>query len=139
MSVNPPHSIGRKGKPGIKVAWRNIRIISDGAAAYSTPSPLPVVCNDNTAGRGYKLLFDGKTTKGWRGARLDSFPKGGWSVKDGVLTVHESGGGESAHGGDIVTIDKYSNFMFLRKFNTFIESINLRTRHIVWREAMNNN
>ena len=38
------------------------------------------------------------------------FPKSGWVVKDGILTVLESGGGESEHGGDIVTVDKYSNF-----------------------------
>jgi len=106
------HGIGNnKSKEGIEVSWRNIRIISEGAAAYSTSSPLPVVCNDNTAGRGYKLLFDGKTTKGWRGAKLDGFPKGGWSVENGTITVHESGGGESAHGGDIVTVDKYSSFI----------------------------
>lgn len=106
------HGIGKnKTKEGIEVRWRNIRIITEGAAAYAKPSPLPVVCNDNKAGGGFKLLFDGKTTKGWRGARLKDFPKGGWSVKDGIITVHESGGGESAHGGDIVTIKKYSNFI----------------------------
>ena len=106
------HGIGKnKAKEGIEVRWRNIRIISEGAAAYAKSSPLPVKNNDNTAGRGYKLLFDGKTTKGWRGAKLDGFPKSGWSVKDGVITVHESGGGESAHGGDIVTVDKYSSFI----------------------------
>ena len=59
---------------------------------------------------GWKLLFDGKTMNGWRGAYMDSLPKKGWEVKDGVLIVHESGGGEAAFGGDIVTIDQYSNF-----------------------------
>lgn len=59
---------------------------------------------------GWKLLFDGKTTNGWRGARLDGFPEGGWVIEDGVLTVLESGGGESVGGGDIVTLDKYSDF-----------------------------
>ncbi len=51
------------------------------------------------ANDGYKFLFDGKTTNGWRGAKLDDFPKHGWVVKDGVLTVLESGGGESEAGG----------------------------------------
>lgn len=105
------HSIGKKGKAGAEVKWRNIRIISEGAAAYAKPMDLQPKNNDNKALGGYKLLFDGKTTKGWRGAKLDSFPKGGWSVKDGVLTIHESGGRESAAAGDIVTVDKYSNFI----------------------------
>ena len=31
-------------------------------------------------------------------------------MKDGLLTVLESGGGEAAHGGDIVTLDEYGDF-----------------------------
>jgi hypothetical protein len=60
--------------------------------------------------KGWKLLWDGKTTKGWRGAKSDSFPKAGWVIKDGVLTVLESGGAEAAKGGDIVTNDRYAEF-----------------------------
>jgi hypothetical protein len=60
--------------------------------------------------QGFKLLFDGKTTDGWRGARLKSFPEKGWIVEDGILTVLESGGGESAAGGDIITVEKYRDF-----------------------------
>ncbi|MBB4035284.1 hypothetical protein GGR21_001173 [Dysgonomonas hofstadii] len=60
---------------------------------------------------GWKLLWDGKTTNGWRGAKLNSFPQKGWSIRDGVLKVHKSGGAESANGGDIVTVKKYKNFI----------------------------
>ena len=59
---------------------------------------------------GWKLLFDGKTMDGWRGAYLDSLPARGWEVKDGMLVVQSSGGGEAAFGGDIVTKAMYSNF-----------------------------
>ena len=59
---------------------------------------------------GWKLLFDGQSTAGWRGAHRDSFPAEGWIVENGALIVLASGGGESQHGGDIVTIDEYSNF-----------------------------
>lgn len=59
---------------------------------------------------GWKLLFDGQSTKGWRGAYKESFPDSGWVVKDGVLSVLSSGGKESKHGGDIVTEAEYSNF-----------------------------
>ncbi|MDJ1505354.1 DUF1080 domain-containing protein, partial [Xanthocytophaga agilis] len=59
---------------------------------------------------GWKLLFDGKTTNGWRGAYMTTFPQKGWTVKDGALTVGASNGAESQHGGDIVTNDEYTNF-----------------------------
>ena len=59
---------------------------------------------------GWKLLFDGKTTNGWRGAHKDAFPDHGWTLKDGQLIVHQSGGAESTNGGDIVTEGVYSAF-----------------------------
>ena len=60
--------------------------------------------------KGWQLLFDGKTMNGWRGAYLDSLPTKGWNIKNGMLIVQEAGGGEAVFGGDIVTIDEYSNF-----------------------------
>jgi hypothetical protein len=65
---------------------------------------------------GWKLLFDGKTTTGWRGAYSDTFPERGWTVENGELIVLESGGAESTHGGDIVTIDEYSSFELMVDF-----------------------
>ena len=59
---------------------------------------------------GWKLLWDGKTTNGWRGAKLPTFPTGGWKIENGILKVLNSNGAESTNGGDIVTIDKYKNF-----------------------------
>jgi Domain of Unknown Function (DUF1080) len=59
---------------------------------------------------GWRLLFDGKSSAGWRGAKKQSFPAKGWLIEDGVLTVLESGGGESEHGGDIVTEAEYGEF-----------------------------
>ena len=65
---------------------------------------------------GWKLLFDGRTMNGWRGAYMDSLPSRGWEVRDGALAVNESGGGEAAFGGDIVTIDEYGSFELLVDF-----------------------
>jgi len=70
---------------------------------------------DNTLSKkekaaGWKLLWDGKTTEGWRGAKLTTFPKSGWMIDNGILKVQKSGGGESTNGGDIVTVKKYKNF-----------------------------
>ena len=79
---------------------------------YASPNSL----SDDEKNNGWKLLFDGKTMNGWRGAYMDSLPKKGWEVHDGMLIVRESGGGEAAFGGDIVTIDEYSNFELLVDF-----------------------
>jgi hypothetical protein len=63
------------------------------------------------AADGWTLLWDGKTTNGWRGAKISTFPENGWIIEDGLLKVQKSGGGESTNGGDIVTIQKYKNFI----------------------------
>jgi hypothetical protein len=60
--------------------------------------------------QGWKLLFDGTTMNGWRGAYLDSLPTRGWEIRKGMLIVQASGGGEAAFGGDLVTIDEYRSF-----------------------------
>jgi hypothetical protein len=56
---------------------------------------------------GWQLLFDGKTTNGWRGAYMEKFPAGGWRVENGTIGPVESGGAESRNGGDIVTTGEY--------------------------------
>ena len=110
------HSVSNNpDNEGIQVSWKNIRIITDSPLSYSKASDLTVKNMDYEltsieASQGYKFLFNGKTSGGWRGAKLDGFPKSGWVISDGILTVLESGGGESEHGGDIITTDKYSNF-----------------------------
>jgi 3-keto-disaccharide hydrolase len=59
---------------------------------------------------GWKVLFDGTTHRGWKGAFIDSFPSKGWSIENGMLIVEPSEGKESTNGGDIVTIDLYDDF-----------------------------
>ena len=65
---------------------------------------------ENEIRKGWRLLWDGKTTMGWRGAKLNSFPIEGWEMENGILNVLASGGGESENGGDIVTLDEYGDF-----------------------------
>lgn len=55
---------------------------------------------------GWKLLFDGETTDGWRGYNKDRFPQKGWEVKDGAISVLPGGGG-----GDIITTETYGSFI----------------------------
>lgn len=70
---------------------------------------------DNTLSKaearsGWKLLFDGHSTDGWRGAYMNQFPQKGWVVKDGELRGELSGAMEAGDGGDIVTLKTYASF-----------------------------
>jgi len=70
----------------------------------------PNTLTDKERKEGWKLLFDGKTTNGWRGAYKDKFPDKGWSVQDGMLSIQKSDGSESQSFGDIVTTGEYGDF-----------------------------
>jgi len=110
------HGIGNdEEKNGTQVTWKNIRIIVEDVYKYAQKTNLnPIITKNNLFGKeaeqGWKMLWDGKTTKGWRGAKLDGFPDSGWEINDGILSVLASGGGESEAGGDIVTSDLYGDF-----------------------------
>ncbi|MGB5420219.1 3-keto-disaccharide hydrolase, partial [Algibacter sp.] len=110
------HSIGdNEEKIGKTVMWKNAKILSENLAMYSKKSTInPIVTKNNLTFQerkeGWQMLWDGKTTDGWRGAKLDTFPQQGWTIENGELIVEETGGAESAAGGDIVTTKDYSNF-----------------------------
>lgn len=108
------HSIGNK-KGGSQISWKNMRVITENPRKYATKTTIPVAVLRNQLSKeesaeGWKLLWDGKTAKGWKGAKLDHFPKKGWKMRKGYLTVLSSGGAESAAGGDIVTKESFSDF-----------------------------
>jgi hypothetical protein len=112
------HSIGNPEQEGKTIQWKNIRICTEELQKVARPYNKEVYqanCIDNTLSdeekaNGWSLLWDGKTSEGWRGAKLKGFPEKGWSIENGILKVSKSAGGESTNGGDIITIDKYRNF-----------------------------
>ncbi len=113
------HGVGDDpNKIGKTVKWRNIRLkTTDLEASRMVADPnvpeinmIPNTLTETEIRRGWRLLWDGETSTGWRGAKMEGFPEKGWKMEDGILKVLESGGGESEHGGDIVTIDRFSNF-----------------------------
>jgi len=57
---------------------------------------------------GWKLLWDGKTSTGWRSYNKPGFPATGWEMKDGIMTVMPPQQGKS--GGDIITESTFKNF-----------------------------
>ncbi len=101
------HNVG-KDAVGAQVRWKNL-VISEIAQDSNT------LTNQENA-EGWKLLWDGKSSAGWRSARAESFPTKGWEMKDGLLNVQPTGGKESAAGGDIITKERYSDFELLVDF-----------------------
>lgn len=115
------HSIGENQEEGTEIRWRDIKIIAENVEAYSRKISLPMIdkinkLTKNELDSGWEMLWDGETTKGWRGAKLEAFPEQGWEIKNRELIVLASGGGESEAGGDIVTIKNYSDFELMVDF-----------------------
>lgn len=77
------------------------------AGAAPAPNAAPNMLTASERSAGWHLLFDGKTTAGWRGFKLDSVPSY-WRVEDGALALDFSGGEPT--GGDLITKAKYQNF-----------------------------
>src|SRR5258705_2265896 len=76
------------------------------AAAESAPNTL----TDAEKAAGWKLLFDGKTTNGWRNYKKSDIAPG-WKVENSALVR----GKEAA--GDIITADKYAAFELSLEYN----------------------
>lgn len=109
------HSIGSPSDAGKKIRWRNVRIQTTNlkASPYDdvfVVNLIPNTVSEQEKKNGVRLLFDGKSTSGWRGAYKETFPQKGWEVKDGMLRVLSSSGAESQNGGDIVTKEEFGAF-----------------------------
>jgi len=76
-----------------------LALLATGAFAAEAPNTLTPA---EKAG-GWRLLFDGKTTNGWKGFKTDA-PDSGWTVKDGTL------GPTRGVSKDIVTKENFENF-----------------------------
>ena len=110
------HAIGKNENEGKQIRWRNIRIQTTDLkpAPYDSTfvvNLLPNQVSEQEKRNGVTLLWDAKTTAGWRGAYKTTFPQRGWAISDGTLNVLASNGGEAANGGDIVTEALYNAFI----------------------------
>ncbi len=116
------HSIGNnKEAEGHQIKWKNIRIKTTGLKA--SPSGgiyvvnlLPNNLSKDEKEQGFKLLFDGKSIDAWKSAKTGEFPKHGWEVKDGVLSVL-SKKSSPERGGDIITKKEFGPFELKFDFN----------------------
>ncbi len=110
------HRIEKPTQAGEEIRWKNIKIQTDHLKP-SAPDQIFVVnllpnnLSDEEKLSGTVLLFDGKTTNGWKSPYAKEFPSKTWYVKDGVLNVGAGGTGPTySNGGDIVTESTYKAF-----------------------------
>ncbi len=71
-------------------------------APPAPPPPPPNVLSETERAEGWRLLFDGTSTAGWRGFRQTAMPAG-WEVIDGALV-------RTGPGGDIVSEERFTDF-----------------------------
>jgi glucose/arabinose dehydrogenase len=84
------------------IAWTAALLVLSTVTVASADAP-PNRLTDAEQRSGWKLLFDGKTTKGWRNYKQDKVGNG-WAVKDGAITWQKKGAG------DIITAEQYESF-----------------------------
>jgi len=104
------HSIEKPEDAGRTTSWKNL-YIQTGNLKRMPPmgvmirNNLPNNLDPEERAQGWRLLWDGKTGKGWRSAKGGAFPASGWSMANGELAVQAKGGG-----GDIMTDEQFGAF-----------------------------
>jgi Domain of Unknown Function (DUF1080) len=110
------HSISNADEAGRTVSWRNLKV----QTRNLKPKPSMGIYIRNTtpndlhadeAAQGWRLLWDGSSSKGWRSTGGAGFPAQGWSMAEGALSVTPKGGG-----GDIMTEEEFGAFELQLEF-----------------------
>jgi 3-keto-disaccharide hydrolase len=104
------HSIEKPEDAGRTTTWKNLYIQTSN---LKRRPPMGVMIRNNLPNnldpeekaQGWRLLWDGKTGKGWHSAQGGAFPAKGWSLANGELAVESKGGG-----GDIMTDEQFGAF-----------------------------
>ena len=109
------HQIKDPKEVGQEVRWKNIKI----QTVNLKPAPptnlfvvnlIPNTISSDEQKNGVRLLWDGVSTKGWKGAGKKPFPDKAWVVKDGVLSIKGKNGRAPNSGGDILTEAEFHAF-----------------------------
>lgn len=75
------------------------------ALGTQAAAPTPNTLTPEEKAEGWRLLFDGKSTEGWRSFRGNAFPTLGWAIEDGCIRHLPKG-----QGGDIITTEKFTDY-----------------------------
>ena len=90
---------------------------NDGDTKSAVAVQAPNTLTEAEKSDGWKLLFDGKTFKGWRGIGITGVPEGHWKIEDGCIKKLDSGtipvqaDGQPVKGGDLITDAVFNNFI----------------------------
>jgi hypothetical protein len=111
LRLLPPCISETLERPWATEAWYTLHEIPADRRGEVRPRPEQPPANvltEDEKKQGWRLLFDGKTTHGWRGFGKQEAPVGptgepGWSVIDGCLV-------RTGPGGDLITTDQFENF-----------------------------
>ena len=113
------HSIKGKELEGKTIKWKNIRIVTEDLESRKTPSMpyarqisyLKNTLTPEEKSKGWVLLWDGKTSKGWKAAKKSDFPNQIISIEDGTIHFPKHKMKRDPNtAGDIVTVKKFGDF-----------------------------
>jgi hypothetical protein len=110
------HSISTAEEAGRTTSWKNLIVQTKN---LKRKAPMGILIRNNLPNnldpeekaQGWRLLWDGKSAKGWRGADAAGFPAKGWSMANDELAVEPKGGG-----GDIMTDEEFGAFELQMEF-----------------------
>lgn len=105
------HSISKPEEAGRQIRWKNIKLQTENLKPTPTDdifvvNLVPNHLSEQEKKNGFTLLWDGKTTNGWRAPYGKAFPDHAWQIKENLLVVT----GAAEKSSDIVTEKKYGAF-----------------------------
>lgn len=95
--------------PAALAAFLPALILAGQATAQEDRAPAPNTLTAAEKEAGWRLLFDGTTTSGWRGYMQEDMPAG-WQAVNGALT-------RVARATDIITTETFRDFELVFEFN----------------------
>ncbi len=104
------HSINSPEEAGRTTTWKNLYVQTRDLKPLPKMNILirnniPNNLDPDEKAQGWRLLWDGRTSRGWHSANGGAFPTRGWTQANGELAVVPKGGG-----GDIVTDEEFGAF-----------------------------